>query len=147
MTRVDFYILPEAGGDSAVLTACRLCDKAVGAGLRVYVYAPDAALAEDLDGALWSFRQGAFLAHERYLGRALDEPLPPVLIGDGEPPESHHAVLVNLGSEVPGFFSRFERVLELVAGDKAERARSRERYKYYRDRGYPLETHELRASA
>ena len=60
MTRIDFYILPETSGpaDSPVMTACRLCDKAAGAGKRVYVRAP-AAVAVDFDGALWSFRQGA----------------------------------------------------------------------------------------
>lgn len=145
MTRVDFYILPEgATPEVALLTACKLCDKAVAAGLRVYVHAQEPRLVEDLDGALWSFRQGAFIAHERYLGRSLEEPLPAVLIGDAEPPESHQGALLNLGADVPAFFSRFERVLELVSGSSVERARSRERYKDYRDRGYPLETHELR---
>lgn len=145
MTRVDFYVQPEAGGpgDSAVLTACKLAEKAAAQGLKVYVNAPDPALAEDFDGALWSFRQGGFIAHERYTGQALDEPLPPVLVGAGEPPESHHGVMLNLGSEVPPFFSRFERVVEIVAGDGAQRAQSRERFKFYRDRGYELKTTNL----
>jgi DNA polymerase-3 subunit chi len=144
MTRVDFYILPEGANDGAVPMACKLCDKAAAAGKRVYVHAPEAVTVEELDSVLWSFRQGGFIAHERYLGRPLEEPLPAVAIGSGEPPETHHEVLINLGLEVPVFFSRFERVLELVAGDAAQRARSRERYKFYRDRGYPLETHDLR---
>lgn len=145
MTRVDFYILPEAGGpaDSRVLTACKLSEKAVAQGLKVYVNAPEPALADDFDGALWSFRQGGFVAHERCAGGALEEPLPPVLIGAGEPPASHHGVMVNLGAEVPAFFSRFERVVEIVGGDAQQRAKSRERFKFYRDRGYPLQTHNL----
>lgn len=147
MTRIDFYILPETAGpaDSAVMTACRLCDKAAAAGKRVYVHA-GAAAAEDFDGALWSFRQGGFIAHERYEGRALEEPLPAVLIGAGEPPDSHHDILINLGAEVPDYFSRFERVLEIVAGDTAQRAASRARYKFYRDRGYELNSYEQNAA-
>ncbi|MES0872482.1 DNA polymerase III subunit chi [Sinimarinibacterium thermocellulolyticum] len=147
MTRVDFYILPETGGaaDSPVITACRLCEKAAGAGLRIYVYADSGALAEDFDGALWTFRQGGFTAHERYEGTPLQAPLPSVLIGRVEPPDSHHDVLVNLAAEVPDFFSRFERVLEIVAGDGAQRAASRARYKFYRDRGYELCTYEQSA--
>ncbi|HSW15428.1 MAG TPA: DNA polymerase III subunit chi [Solimonas sp.] len=147
MTRIDFYILAEDGSGSSaentVLTACKLCEKAVGAGMKVYVSAPGAALAEDVDGALWSFQQGGFIAHERYAGRPPDEPLPAVLIGDAEPPETHHGALINLGLEVPGYFSRFERVLEVVSGDPVARAKSRERYKFYRDRGYELKTHNL----
>lgn len=145
MTRIDFYLLPEDAGPAAgaVMTACKLCDKAVGAGHRVYVHVPDAALADDFDGALWSFRQGGFIAHERHDGQAaLAEPLPAVLIGRGEPPTSHQAVMLNLGLEVPDCFSRFERVLEIVAGDPEGRAKSRERFKFYRDRGYELKTYE-----
>jgi DNA polymerase-3 subunit chi len=148
VTRVDFYLLPEgAGADPGVVMAtCRLCDKAAGAGLKIYVTTRDAALADAVDGALWSFRQGSFIAHERYTGSAPGEPLPSVLIGSSEPPDSHHGVLINLDTEVPDFFSRFERVLELVAGDPAQRTASRTRYKFYRDRGYELNTYEQSAT-
>lgn len=144
MTRVDFYILPEGAKppEGAVMTTCKLCDKATLAGQRVYVYAPNPEVANGVDSALWSFRQGSFISHER-LGAPLGEPLPMVLIGDGEPPESYQHVMINLGAEVPAFFSRFERVLEVVDGDAAQRAQSRDRYKYYRERGYELASHNL----
>ncbi len=144
MTRVDFYILPEdaAPPAGAVMTACKLCDKATVGGARVYVYAPNADTADAIDGALWSFRQGSFIGHER-IGDRLEEPLPAVLIGDAEPPAGYQNVMINLGLDVPQFFSRFERVLEIVAGDAASRAKSRERYKFYRDRGYELVNHNL----
>ncbi|MEQ1438795.1 DNA polymerase III subunit chi [Fontimonas sp. SYSU GA230001] len=148
MTRIDFYLLPEtASADGGrVMAACRLCDKAAGAGMKVYVATRDAALADELDGALWSFRQGSFVSHERYDGAVPAEPAPAVLIGAVEPPDSHHGVLINLDAEIPDYFSRFERVLELVAGDPAQRAASRARYKFYRDRGYELNTYEQSAS-
>lgn len=144
MTRIDFYILPENAAPPAgpVITACKLCDKASAAGGRVFVYAPDTGTADSLDSALWSFRQGSFIGHER-LAEALEEPLPPVLIGAAEPPATYHDILINLGLEVPPFFSRFERVLEIVDSDAASRSKSRERYKFYRDRGYELATHNL----
>lgn len=147
MTRIDFYILPEQGGaaQSPVMAACKLCDKAVNAGLRVYVHAPDAVLAEEVDGALWSFRQGGFIAHEFHGRGPLEEPLPPVLIGASEPPDSHHGVMINLGLEVPDSFSRFDRVLEIVSGDPQGRSKSRERFKFYRDRGYELKSYEQTA--
>lgn len=144
MTRVDFYILPESARppEGAVMTACKLCDKAAGAGQRTYVHAGDPELLASIDGALWSFRQGSFISHER-LGARLEAPLPMVLIGNGEPPADYQAVMINLAREVPPFFSRFERVLEIVDGDAAQRAQSRVRYKFYRDRGYELATHNL----
>jgi DNA polymerase III subunit chi len=145
MTRIDFYILPEGAKppEGAAMTACKLCDKAVAAGNRVYIHAPRAEMAQTLDSLLWSFRQGGFISHERYTGAALAEPVPAVLIGEAEPPASHQAVMINLSNQAPSFFSTFERVLEIVDGDTAQRAQSRERYKYYRDRGYELASHNL----
>lgn len=150
MTRVDFYVLashtPEAGNPLPVI--CRLCDKATAGGHNIYVYAPEAPTADALDGMLWSFRQGSFITHERSTGGSAPEPPPPaVLIGADAPPDGYQQVMINLGAEVPPFFSRFERVLELVHGDDTERARSRARYKFYRDRGYALATHDLSSPA
>lgn len=144
MTRVDFYLLSAAAG-STVAAVCRLCEKAVGAGKRLYLHTPDPAVADDMDGALWSFRQGGFIAHERHAGTPIEEPPPPVLIGNSEAPASHRDVLINLGEDVPGWFSSFERVLEVVPDDDARRAKSRERFRFYRERGYELKTFEQNA--
>jgi aminopeptidase A. Metallo peptidase. MEROPS family M17 len=141
MTRVDFYILPPAA--DPLPTVCRLCDKACAAGFSVFVRAIDPALVAGLDDSLWTFRQGSFVSHEIWQGQPLSAPLPKVLIGDRAPPSSHCDVLLNLGSPVPDYFSRFERVLELAHGDETQREAARERFRYYRDRGYPLESHKL----
>lgn len=142
MTRVDFYLLPHA---DKTLFACRLADKAYQNGHAVYVLAPDAAVAQHLDALLWTFSQGSFVPHELHLNHGEAKPTPPcpVLIGHDEPPADHHDILISLWHEVPPFFSRFARLLELVAGDEAEKQRSRERFRFYRDRGYALETHTL----
>ena len=145
MTRIDFYILSDdfAAATSHVLTACKLCDKATAGGKRVFAYVPEAATAEALDAALWTFRQGSFISHERQADGAPDQPLPAVLIGAAEPPAGYDGVMINLGLDIPDFFSRFERVLEIVDADPSARSKSRERYKFYRDRGYELATHNL----
>ncbi|MCZ6854116.1 MAG: DNA polymerase III subunit chi, partial [Gammaproteobacteria bacterium] len=56
-------------------------------------------------------------------------------------PEGHDDVLINLSDHVPTFFGRFERVAEIVVGETTNRGR--ERYQFYRDRGYPLFDHHL----
>ena len=88
MTRIDFYLLSAAAG-GAVPAACRLCEKAVGAGHRLYVLTGDGTTTEAMDGALWSFRQGSFVAHEIHPGTAQEQPaqppLPPILIGTQAP--------------------------------------------------------------
>ena len=47
-------------------------------------------------------------------------------------------ILVNLGETVPAQFARFERLLEVVGNEDDELAAGRERYRFYRDRGYAL---------
>ena len=54
-------------------------------------------------------------------------------------------VLVNLTGAPPPFFSRFERLAEIVATDESAVAAGRERYRYYRERGYELRAHNLAA--
>ena len=67
----------------------------------------------------------------------------PVLIGHADAPEGLNQVLINLDMAVPLFFSRFERVVEIVNQDEIQRQQARERFKFYRDRGYDLHTHNL----
>jgi DNA polymerase-3 subunit chi len=140
VTQVDFYVVPDGG--NPVMTACGLCEAATGGGVRLYVRVADPALADEIDGALWTWRQGGFIPHERHAGKALEEPLPAVLIGGIEPPGTHRGVLVNLGDDVPAWFSSFDRTIELVPIDPQAKVRSRERFRWYKDRGYPLATYE-----
>ena len=55
----------------------------------------------------------------------------------------HDEVLLNLRPEWPPFFSRFQRLIEIVSLDDEDRAAARERYRFYRDRGYEIRTHDL----
>jgi DNA polymerase-3 subunit chi len=48
---------------------------------------------------------------------------------------------VNLHAQTPPFFSRFERLAEIVGIDDAEAGR--ERYRFYRERGYELRAHDM----
>ena len=67
----------------------------------------------------------------------------PVAIGYGSDPGPYHDVLVNLALDIPNFFSRFERVTEIVTEDEAIREAKRENFRFYRDRGYPSENHRI----
>ncbi|WP_303903574.1 DNA polymerase III subunit chi [Thiohalomonas denitrificans] len=142
MTRIDFYILKASSAGEREMFACRLTEKAFEQGHRIYIHVADETAVARLDELLWTFRADSFLPHER-----LDIPDAdidtPIHIGSGEEPGPHDDVLINLADDVPLFFSRFRRVAEVIAGDEAHRATGRERYRFYRDRGYPLEAHKL----
>ena len=55
----------------------------------------------------------------------------------------HEEVLINLRNDLPSYFSRFRRVVEIVTADADDRAQARDRYRFYRDRGYEITTHDL----
>lgn len=141
MTRVDFYVLGDHDATGAEVLACRLTEKIYKLGHQVYVHAESEDQAERIDALLWTFRAGSFVPHARRGEEGEDEA--PVLIGSGVEPDPHNQVLVNLAAEVPGFFSRFERVAEVVAGEADHRTRARDKFRFYRDRGYELQTHNL----
>jgi DNA polymerase-3 subunit chi len=52
-------------------------------------------------------------------------------------------VLVNLHSQPPPFFARFARLVEIVGADDEGIAAGRERWRYYKSRGYELRQHSL----
>jgi len=94
-----------------------------------------------MDRLLWTFRDGSFIPHG-LIGKA-EAAHTPVLIGHGEDAEEEHDILINLNQQVPDFFSRFERVAEPIDQDAEIRKTGRTRYRFYKDRGYPLETHDI----
>jgi len=141
MTRVDFYLLDQAPGTAADLAACRLAAKAFRLGHRVYVRARDAEQARALDRLLWTFSAGSFVPHALHSDET--DPRTPVIIGEASAPTELDDVLINLGDDVPEVFSRFGRVAEIVGPEESAKANARERFRFYRDRGYPLETHHL----
>lgn len=141
MTRVDFYILtPQARGNRYTL-ACRITEKAWKTGHRVYVHTLNEEECRHMDRLLWTFRDGSFIPHGITPGA--DAVLNPVLVSCGDNPRLEHDVLINLASEVPDFFSQFERVAELIDHDEKVKLAGRKRYRFYKDRGYPMENHRI----
>ncbi|MBU3694418.1 MAG: DNA polymerase III subunit chi [Rhodocyclaceae bacterium] len=139
MTRVDFY----AGSSDTGRTVFTLAQKAVRAGHRVWVLARDAAHAAEIDARLWADPPGGFLPHCRD-GHELAARTP-VVVGHDPDAVPHDDILINLRDDTPACFSRFGRLLEVVGSEPAAVQAARERYKFYRDRGYPLQHHDLKS--
>ncbi len=137
MTRIDFYILPDIDEVARQRFTCRLAHRAATAGKRVHIRTTGEA-ADDLDGLLWEYPRDRFLPHARLADASGSEP---VTVGTEDEEPTHDEVLINLAAEIPAFFNRFERVSEVVLAN--QRAAGRERYRRYRDGGYPLFHHEL----
>jgi len=142
MTQVDFYILEEQVRSDRYILACRIIDKAWKKGRRIYLHTNSEAESRRMDQMLWTYRDEGFLPHA-LVAHSYDPKVNPVLIGHDAEAGEEHDVLVNLATDVPPFFSRFERVAELVDNSPEVRKAGRNRYKLYRDRGYSLNTHNI----
>ncbi|WP_353156664.1 DNA polymerase III subunit chi [Herminiimonas fonticola] len=133
MTRIDFH----SNVPDKIAYACRLARKARKADFQVVILARDRAQLAALDEALWTFSEHDFLPHV-----AMDDPLAaqtPILLTTEQAMESpHHQILINLSDTPPEHFARFERMFEVVSSDDADKSSGRERYAYYKQRGYPL---------
>lgn len=137
MTTIDFYF----NAADRLQVACRLAGQAFAQGNRLLVLAPEPELANRIDRMLWTSPAIAFVPH--CLATDALAPDTPVLIALDGASAPAGGVLLNLSSECPPFFERYERVLEVVSRDEEERRAGRARYAFYRDRGYAIRNHDL----
>jgi DNA polymerase III subunit chi len=134
VTRVDFHtnVADKLG------YACRLARKAYLAGQPLVVLAEPEVLRA-FDERLWTFAPLEFVPH--CMADSALAAQTPVVLSVSLDKVPHHQVLMNLGQALPPSFASFERLLELVGTDAQELQAGRERYRFYRDRGYPLANH------
>lgn len=132
MTKVDFY----TGVSDKLDTACLLSHKAMQNGMRVLLHTPDATTTDKLEQMLWQFPATAFVPHCCIDAEAAADM--PVIIGHQSVPFPHSELLISLHSDTLPFFSRFERVIEIVSQEAEDARLGRERYSFYRERGYEM---------
>lgn len=141
MTEILFYTF----ADNPLDVARRVAAKAYGQGKHIMIYAPDATTADAIDRMLWTTPALGFVPHCRDNDTLAGET--PVLIGSSADTLRRADVMINLHVDQPPAFARFERLVEIIGLDEAEVERGRERYRFYKTRGYALQTHDLRQPA
>jgi DNA polymerase-3 subunit chi len=142
MTRISFYVLKTTQLDQRQAFACRLAEKAYHQGHHVYIHTENSEQSALLNDALWAVRPDSFVPHELVADNKDNDC--PVLIGhsDNTPPRLMD-VLINLSDTHPLFFSQFERVAEVIDDTTQAKQAGRERFQFYKQRGYELETHHV----
>ena len=141
MTRIDFYFHVE----DKLKTACALSAKICARGLRVLAFCADAEASQLFSRMLWVAPAVSFVPHctpDHKLAQVT-----PVIVDHQGAKLLHDQVLLNLRSEWPPFFSRFQRLIEIVSLNEEDRRLARDRYKFYRDRGYDIRSHDMSRSA
>lgn len=142
LTQVDFYILTAAADPQGhARFACRLTETAWQKGYRVFIHTQSDFAAQQLDDLLWTFRAESFVPHA--IATDSHDTELPVLVGTGAEPTGTFDLLINLSDAVPAYFRRFPRLAEIVQTNDTERESARNRYRYYRDQGCPMRSHNL----
>jgi DNA polymerase-3 subunit chi len=139
--RVDFHF----NVDHRLQYACRVTRKARAAGKTVLAYAREPDRLARFDAALWTFSALDFLPHV-YADSPLatDTPIVLTLSARAAPQRD---VLLNLDDDTPEdfgtWFAQFERVIEVVSQDDAERLQARNRVAAYRAAGIEPTMHKV----
>lgn len=137
MTHISFL----HGAPDRIQAAAQWLQQAWSERRRVLVYVPDAEQAARLDRMLWTQPALSFVPHCRAEAALAGET--PILLAERLDEPAHEDCLINLSNELPPSFSRFEHMVEIVSTDDADRLPARERFKFYRDRGYVIESRDL----
>ncbi|MGR9106600.1 MAG: DNA polymerase III subunit chi [Gammaproteobacteria bacterium] len=141
MYSIDFYILESTDPRNRLLVVCRLSEKAWHGGYRTFILTENPAQQMMIDELLWTFRAGSFIPH----GLANNQ-LPawtPVVIGTSLPEEVNSNLLINLKSSPVDPPDGVERIIEIIDQNEEIRRAGRERFRYYRDSGKDVKSHQI----
>ena len=143
MTRVDFAFNAVARVEQAARSTLRH----VARGSRLFIYCDDPERLKQIDQALWTVDDTAFIPHEMALEHH-DEDLLVYLVDQANWPILANRIksddwLLNLDDECPPEAGLFNRVLEIVTQDEGDKAQARYRWKQYQSMGFDLHAHQL----
>jgi len=108
-------------------------------GRTVAIYVPESDVAAELDKALWTFRQNAFIPHVRR--EEAEEPLiePVILFGTDAPDLQADVLIVLTDDDLPAGFERFPHLYDFAEVYDAERRQAgRKRYTACQSAGYRM---------
>ena len=115
--------------------------RASGEGKQVLVYVPASERSGELDILLWTKPPTGFTPHCRADDNLAAET--PIVLAPGLDDPRHDGCLLNLSDEIPPGFSRFRQLIEIVSVEDSDRLPGRERFRFYRERSYPLEARDI----
>lgn len=138
--QVKFYPLKHGGTDVSMKFACKLAEKACKLGRRVHFHMANQAQAESLDKLLWQFPVDSFLPHQVLQPSSSQGRLPDITISATRQLPPTCDILVNLSNSISDHHQAFSDIREIVSDDDQIRALARERFRYYKGKGFSVET-------
>jgi DNA polymerase-3 subunit chi len=134
MTRIEFYF----NVADKLAKATELCERAVAKGRQLTLFTQNDAMSSSLQQKLWQHSPTSFLPSAYPLDEISAHA--PIIVDAAGTHLIQDDILINLKTEHPPFFSRFRYLVELVGNDEDDKVAARQRYKFYRDRGYQVKS-------
>ena len=149
MTRIEFYFnVPDKHEMVENLVQLALTKRR-----QITILTSDEAVSASISDYLWQNKPTSFLPNLRVnhvdsstqLSSPQDKPLnlsqtalTPIVIGSQIDRLTFDDMLINLTPSEPVFFSRFTQLIEIISLNENDKMTGRQRYKFYRDRGYEI---------
>lgn len=127
MTRIEFHVVA-SGADGARIAYASDWLASLGGDVSAHIHC-DASLSPEAIQPLLA----------RHIHITVLQP------GAAPPRPDRSTVLINLAETVPPYFSRYRRTVDIADKHSVSVEADRMRYRFYRDRGYPLTLHQLEA--
>lgn len=137
MTRVDFY----SNAPDKLMLARQIAQKAHKQGLDILILSEDSQLLGELNARLWSDVATSFIPH--CLTTDDHAIHTPIVLGAQLGDLPHRDLLINLNTHTPDGYQQFERLIEIVSTDEADRLAARQRWSYYKQNNHPLTNHDM----
>jgi len=134
MTRIDFYFNVTNKQNLMV----DLVAGALNKHRQVTILEHDELQASAVSQALWHANAESFLPN--MLATHALAKQSPIVVNWQEIELIQDDMLINLTVKQPQFFSRFTQLVEIVSNDEQDKKLARERYKFYRERGYEIKS-------
>jgi DNA polymerase III subunit chi len=139
MTRIEFY--SNVADKQHLLIS--LIEKALFKHRQVTVLTENLKSATVVSDGLWQLQPASFLPH--VMADHANAAKSPIIIACKQNVAGQmdkviqDELLINLTEREPQFFSRFTHLIEIVGNDESDKLNARQRYKFYRDRGYEIQ--------
>ena len=148
VTKVEFVLLADNAQAEDLNRHVGDCVQTAYSNGGMYIHTETHQETRVLDEYLWTLGRAEEFAPHEVIETLPDTSLvgsshSPIVIGASGEPDGSHRTLLNLSNQVPWFFCRFEKLIELVRPGINDRKMGRERYLYYKHRGYQLQHRQL----
>jgi DNA polymerase-3 subunit chi len=137
MTEIIFY----TGIDEELTFLVKLSEKTLKMRRKACIATRDAVHSKAVSEYLWTHNSTKFIPHS-VDPEELNNEHTALELRHNET-SSHLDILINLTQKTPSQFSSFQRLVEIITKRKDSIEVGRQRFKWYRDRGYDIKVHKM----